>query len=103
MQAGLDRADSENSDLVAWTEQMRASCFISDAPCRALSDVVQHKKPGEEERGALGPSEVLLLLLLLMLLLLLPPPCFPTACSMLSSSCDMRENGKSAISREMRL
>jgi hypothetical protein len=57
MQAGLDRGDSENSDLVAWTEQMRASCFISDAPCRALSDVVQHKKPGEDERGAQDTAE----------------------------------------------
>ncbi len=45
----------------------------------------------------------MLLLLLMLMLLLLPPPCFPTACSMLSSSCDIRENGKSAISREMRL
>ncbi len=57
MQAGLDRVNSENSDLVAWTEQMRASCFISDAPCRALSDASQHKKPGEEERGAQGTAK----------------------------------------------
>ena len=57
MQAGLDRVDSENSDLVEWTEQMRASCFISDAPCRALSDADQQKKPGEEERGAQGTAD----------------------------------------------
>jgi hypothetical protein len=58
-QAGLERVDSENLDLVAWTEQMRASCFISDDPCRALADAGQHKKPGEKERarGAQGTAE----------------------------------------------
>jgi len=57
MQAGLDRVNSENSDLVAWTEQMRSSFFISDAPCRALSDTGQHKKPDEGGKGAQGTAE----------------------------------------------